>query len=205
MKKALENIVLLNENTDPKSEPGKCKYKMKVSLADELNQLIQERSSSIDKENVNKQEENKPKVKPLEAVEMIKSVNKSIGKELKRSVSRAELGNHHPRMIRSDSEVMRQSFGDIRTSVKTEEFAYRSLFRNFDKKVKALKLPNFLREENICDILTGLGFLPNQISAEDQAMVGTVRYMLGGSNKGITINNFFLFLMIICNINPEIH
>lgn len=50
-----------------------------------------------------------------------------------------------------------------------------------------------------------MGFLPRQISAEDQAMLGSLRFMLSWSNKGASLNNFFLFIMVICNINPEVH
>lgn len=55
MKRPLNDVVLFNENPDRKSEPGKCKYKMKVNLTDELNQLMHSRSSSVDKENMNRQ------------------------------------------------------------------------------------------------------------------------------------------------------
>lgn len=84
---------------------------MKVNLTEELKSL------ALGKENVNRHEDNREKQREKQR-ELEDSKERSVGKLMSRSMSRPDLKCQN-RMLRSDSEIMRKSFGDARLNTKT--------------------------------------------------------------------------------------
>jgi hypothetical protein len=136
---------------------------MRISLTEELNNLIKSRNSASE-ENIQLNNTLK-RVLPstIKAGERMQVSEKESFTQFSRASSK-ELSKIR-KMHRSNSEFLKpaQQYQSI-LSHKTNEFAYRSLLRHYQHALFQINAPKILKERHISSLLCSLGFLPNLAS-----------------------------------------
>jgi|JI6StandDraft_1071083.scaffolds.fasta_scaffold17895_3 hypothetical protein len=141
---------------------GDCKYKMRVSLADELTKARSKPDTT--KHNDNPTSSIDAKLLSTNAEFHSRKSLCDAKKQLSRASSKDDLKVR--RMQRSSSELFGlEHFNQM--GAKTDEFAYRSLLRHYQKALLDTTAPKLLKEEQIGKLFCMLGFLPTLITKED--------------------------------------